>query len=725
MSNSLAKDPEFRAGLIGAGYISEYHIRALERLPNVQIRGIVDLDGSKAAAAAQRAGCKPFTSVADLLATGLDVVHVLTPPATHADLAIEALEAGCHVFVEKPLATSKEDADRIVAGAERVGKTVGVSHSELRDPFVRRALDLVRGGAIGKVCSFDYLRSTEFPPYAGGPLPPQYRDGGYLFRDIGVHALYLAEAFLGEIKNVSAEFLNTEHDPNLLFDQWRALIQCAHGSGQVQISTSVRPIQNRFVVQGTEGVLRADLLSLTVTVGKTTRFPTSIERVYNGMNESLQIGTQVPLNVLRVLLKKLRSFHGLQDLVAEFYKNLSQGEPAPITARAAAPIVDWVERSARLADAEKTRYLSRFPTELQAETLVTGATGFVGGALVQRLLAEGQSVRILARRQPSAQLMNDSRVEVVLGDLGDPAAIERAMRGIRLVYHVGAAMSGAPHDYERGTVVGTRNVVESALRHAVARMVYVSSASVLHAAIASPRKGKITEDWPLEPYPERRGLYSKSKLDAERIVTDAVRTRELPAVILRPGRVFGPGEPLMTPSVARELMNRYVILGNGRLLVPLVYIDDLVDALVQAARKEGIEGQVFHLVDPEGLSQNALLKAYQEHTQDSRRAVHVPRFVVSGLAIGIELMAKILSRSPPLSLHQVRSSLAPVTFDCRAARQTLGWQPRVGVRQGLRRTLESDQNQAEQMPCRSEEDQATEESAGHRGDPSVASAPSE
>ncbi len=100
---------KFVAGLVGAGAIAEHHAAALRGLPGVELLGVTDVDAEKARAFAERLGARAFPSLRALREAGADVVHVLTPPATHADLAVEALDLGCHVLVEKPLATSEED----------------------------------------------------------------------------------------------------------------------------------------------------------------------------------------------------------------------------------------------------------------------------------------------------------------------------------------------------------------------------------------------------------------------------------------------------------------------------------------------------------------------------------------------------------------------------------------------------------------------------------------
>jgi len=214
----------FRAGIVGAGHISEFHVQALRR-SGIEIVGVHDLDTAKAEALAARFELRTAGSVEELRANGANVIHVLTPPHTHAAVATQALEAGCHVFVEKPLATDAADCVRLRDLGAAKGLEVGVSHSLLFDPQVRSALEAVRRGALGEVVSVDILRSSMYPPYPGGPLPPQYRTAGYPFRDLGIHGLYVIEAFLGPIEHVDAMWRPGPGDGNLAFNDWRAQVR--------------------------------------------------------------------------------------------------------------------------------------------------------------------------------------------------------------------------------------------------------------------------------------------------------------------------------------------------------------------------------------------------------------------------------------------------------------------------------------------------------------------
>ena len=125
----------FRTALVGAGYIAPYHVQALARLPQVTLVGITDLDQERARRlASEHGGLTVFPSLAAMVEAGVDVVHVLTPPHAHAAVALEAMALGCDVLIEKPLATSVEEADRILEAARRGGTHVAVGHVERFQP---------------------------------------------------------------------------------------------------------------------------------------------------------------------------------------------------------------------------------------------------------------------------------------------------------------------------------------------------------------------------------------------------------------------------------------------------------------------------------------------------------------------------------------------------------------------------------------------------------------
>ncbi len=675
---------KLRIGIIGAGYVARYHIAALRRLDFVEIVGICDLDNKAAQVLASNFGIDFVTAdLAELGARQPHAMYVLTPPASHAALTLQALDMGCHVFVEKPMADSVAECDVMIARAREKGLQLSVDHSDHFDPMIMRALALVRSGRIGDVVAVDVLRSSDYPPYAGGPLPGMVRQGSYPFRDLGVHGLYVLESFLGAIDQLDVRYRASGRNANLKFDEWDARAQCADGMGRLLLSWNMRPMQNRLIVHGTRGIIEVDRFLQICRVQRVLPGPKFIGIVLTAFMTALRDIFRIPWNVLRFATGRLRPSPGIQHGAEAFARALHEGHPPPISAAEGRRPIALMDAVCAQADRERHDELeARFSEQPPVDALVTGAAGFLGRALVAALRARGQSVRILVRR--ADPLPERAGMQVVVGDLGDPRIVDHAVKGARIVYHVGAAMRGGPGDFEAGTVWGTRNVVDACIRHAAQRLVYVSSLSVLDHAGRDPAV-PMTEHSRFEPYPDRRGAYTQTKLTAEAMVADAINERALPAVILRPGQIVGPGAERVTPNGTLALAGRWIAVGSAAQTLPLVYVDDVVDALLLAAEAPAALGQIVNVVDPQIVTQGDYLARVKHKLGSELKLLRVPTAVFMLLAFGVELLGKLLRRSVPLTRYRVRSLRPLANFDITAARSKLGWEPRVGLQAGLGR----------------------------------------
>ena len=429
-----------RAGLVGAGYVSTYHARALRSLPFVEIVGVADPDETRAKVLAAQFGIpRVYPSLKAMAEARPNVIHVLTPPASHAALVLQALDMGCHVFVEKPMAETVADCDRMMARAREKGLVLSVNHSARMDPVVLEALELLRSGACGEITGADFFRSSDYPAYSGGPaIPPQFRSGSYPFQDLGVHALYLLEAFLGPIRRADIRFYASgKGDPNLVFDEWRGQLECEQGTGGLYISWNVRPIQNELIVHGTRGVMHVDCYLQTLTLRKTYPAPKPVQRILGAAFGSLRMLWKVTGNTIRFATKRLLPSPGIHLSVVKFHEALQKGDPPPVPAEEGRRAIALLEEVSQRADAARREYLAERPPVRPPRILVTGAAGFLGRALVARLRESGEPLRLLLRRPPATRPEDD--VHRVYGDLGDPAAVDRAVQGVDVVYHVGAA----------------------------------------------------------------------------------------------------------------------------------------------------------------------------------------------------------------------------------------------------------------------------------------------
>ena len=672
-----------RVVLVGAGYVAHHHMSALRRLAFVEVVGVCDRNLAAAEAFATRFAIPhAAANLAGLAMLRPAVVHVLTPPASHAAIALEALSMGCSVLVEKPMADSAAHCRVLMIEAAKRGLLLGVNHSDLYDPVLRRALDAARSGRIGRVLSVDVVRSSDYPPYAGGPLPTQVTQGSYPFRDLGVHGLYTLEAFLGEVRGLDVRFQASGHDPNLHFDQWQATAECANGTGRLWLSWATRPLENRLVVHGSDGRIEVDRFLQTCRVVRPLPGPKLAGILASGLAGAAATLAQVPWNVLRFATGRLRPSPGIQRAVEEFALAAFDNAAPPCDGEAALRVARLLDRVCAEPDRLLAARLAQQHEALRpADVLVTGGTGFLGSRLVSALRRKGLQVRVLARRQPPGWPA-DPGVQLVTGNLGDPVIVDHAVGGVATVYHLGAAMSGSRGDFEAGTVHGTRNVVAACTRHA-ARLVHVSSMGILDHA-GRDRSVPLREDSMRDPHPELRGEYTRAKLLAEDCVRGAAAAG-LPAVVVRPGQIFGPGAGHVPPNGVLALAGIWLAVGSGAQPLPLVYVDDVVDALLLAGSSEDATGRVFNIVDPTPISQAEYLRACR-NVAGCPPVVRVPAAAMLALAAGMELLGWLLRRPVPLTRYRVRSLRPLCNFDLGAAAR-LGWSPGIGSALGIALTF--------------------------------------
>jgi nucleoside-diphosphate-sugar epimerase/glyoxylase-like metal-dependent hydrolase (beta-lactamase superfamily II) len=319
--------------------------------------------------------------------------------------------------------------------------------------------------------------------------------------------------------------------------------------------------------------------------------------------------------------------------------------------------------------------------------LVTGGTGFVGSHLARRLADDGAVVTVFGRRLYAAPRVFHPRIRLVRGELADAAAVDAAVAGHDVVFHVGALSSpwGTQAAFARANVDGTRHVVDAALRHGVARVVHVSSTSIFFDG--TDRMG-VADDapWPARFFNE----YARSKAAAEDVVRAAV-DRGLDAVIVRARAVLGPGDTAILPRLlAAAARRRLPRIGTGDNVLDVTYVDNLVHALL-LARARGRAGQAYTITDCEPVAIWPLLDEITTALGLPPPRRRVSRGVVDALARASEFVHRALPGlgEPRLTRYGVALLSTSQTFDIRAAVDDLGYAPVVPPREGVRRTVEA------------------------------------
>jgi len=324
--------------------------------------------------------------------------------------------------------------------------------------------------------------------------------------------------------------------------------------------------------------------------------------------------------------------------------------------------------------------------------LVTGANGFVGSALVRRLLAHGEEhVRCLVRPGSDTSKLDGlvaahrDVVEIISGTLNRREDCVRALSGgVEVLYHLAASPGGAPADMFLNSVVGTKNLLEALVEVDVGiKVVYCSSFSVYGVADL-PRGATVDEETPLEPHPEERDMYSQSKLRQEQLVREYQAEHGFPLTVLRPGTVYGPGGGLISGRVGLELFGVFLHLGRGNAL-PLTYVDNCAEALVVAGKSDDAVGETFNVVDDDTVSSRQFLRRYRKQVK------RVP--VVPMPYVATQLMSRMVKWYSTYSKGQLPAIFTPYKtasmwkgnrFD-NSKLKRLGWTQVVSTEEGLAR----------------------------------------
>jgi len=315
--------------------------------------------------------------------------------------------------------------------------------------------------------------------------------------------------------------------------------------------------------------------------------------------------------------------------------------------------------------------------------LVSGATGFLGGHLAAALVARGYRVRALARTTSDVRGLVALGVEIVHGDLGDPASLRRAAEGQRLVFHTAGKVSdwGPREEFFRANVEGTANVVAACRAAGVGRLLHVSSLTVL----GLPRGGETVDE--SSPYGAHvRDPYSASKIEGERLARAAHGQGGLAVTVVRPGVIWGPGDTTIIPRFAALLRRgAFVYTDGGRNLVGMSHVANLSDGAILAAESPVAAGQVYHLTDGEELTAHDAVTALAAAIGVPAPRLSLPYWAVLGIAGVLEVAAwAVRSRRPPaMTRYGVRLVSCHCRYDLAKARRELGYAPRVSFRQGI------------------------------------------
>jgi nucleoside-diphosphate-sugar epimerase len=317
-----------------------------------------------------------------------------------------------------------------------------------------------------------------------------------------------------------------------------------------------------------------------------------------------------------------------------------------------------------------------------ASAFVTGGSGFIGGRLIERLLADGHSVRALARSEAAVARVRERGADPVRGELADTAAMRAGAEGCELAFHAAATLGdwGEPEKFRRGNVEGTSNVLQACSEARVRRFVHVGTEAAL---MAGEPLVEVDETAPLRP--DSPALYSATKARAEQLVLAANRDG-FETVVVRPRFVWGVGDTTLLPTLTEMVRSgRFAWIGGGRHRTSTTHVDNTVEGLVLGATR-GTPGNAYFVTDGEPVVFRefvSTLIATQGLTPPKRS---IPTWIGRLLASAGEAAWKRLPLPgrPPLTRFAFWVSSQECTIRIGKAREQLGYSPVTPIAAGLR-----------------------------------------
>jgi nucleoside-diphosphate-sugar epimerase len=325
-------------------------------------------------------------------------------------------------------------------------------------------------------------------------------------------------------------------------------------------------------------------------------------------------------------------------------------------------------------------------------SLITGASGFIGAHLVKALVRQGHQVKVLVRPTSDISLLEKLGVEMVQGNLGQDNVLRKAVAGAECVYHLAAGTSKhrlSKADYYTRNREATKNLGVAALEAGVKRFVYASSVGVY----GMNTNRAIDENTP--PCPD--SYYRETKLAGEKELLRLQRDGGLPVVIVRLGHVYGPGSRVWL-GLYRKIQKRDLrIIGSGKNHDHFIYIDDVVEGLLKCGRREGIEGKIYILTAPQPSTLNEMVAAIASALGVDSSFGHLPAFPFRAYRRFTQFVYRTFGVQLPRAGYYDMFLIDHICTSTNT-RDDLDFVPRVGLAEGVRRQIEWYRDEGEIEP---------------------------
>ncbi len=676
--------------IVGAGGISESHIRILKSLPWIQVTAIVDPQLDMAERLAKLWGVEAaYADPTEVIAKKLcDVAHILVPPHKHKEAALPYIEAGIHVLIEKPMCLNVADALALKAAAQKHGVMIGVNQNTAFTPAHLRIKEIIRENALGKIQHINCHWNTDLSLLAGKKYTHwMFQAPQNIFFEQAVHPLSQIYDLIGEMRECKVLTQNPiQLAPGLdFFSTWHVSMICEHATSQFFYSIGQEfPTIGMFVICE-NGTITVDVMRNRVVVETSTK-----GRDFIDYHTGLAISRQVAKQSYQSLRDELKAAFGLRypadwqavgmrNSIESFYQGL-EAKKLPVDVDFGTEVVRMCERiteGVAILEPSPSRSIEiKEAWQDSADVAVFGGTGFIGRHIVKRLVEAGLRVNVMARGSRGLpEIFSHELVRCYPGNIANPHDVEKVIGDAPYVIDLAFSFGDSSWEYlEQVGIGGARNVAECCLRKKVKRLIYTSTIGVLDMSTSSHI---IKDSTGPDPLFENRDPYSKFKSICEHFLLEMYREKGLNVCIFRPGLVIGEDGNPYHSGVAKFYNKQHATcLSEGTHPLPFVLVKDTAEAYYQALTQPEIDGKSYNLVGDVRLTAREYVAELAKVMERPIKFVEVPAWKMKFMGVMRWVLKMACGRFEPLpNFHDINCAGLYGQFDNQAVKQDLSWHP--------------------------------------------------
>ena len=679
---SGAQARSLNIGIIGCGRIAEHHLRFISRTAGARVAALSDPMMNKARDLAERFGvANVYSCHGEMLnSSALDAVHILTPPEFHYAQALDAIERGVHVLIEKPCTIRAHELEDLYRRADARGVRLCPDFIQLFNPTFLKGASLIDSGTLGKVVHIEShlsvdLNTPEVRQAIG--LPWRFNLPGGILHDNITHPLYMCLRWLENPLRLTVSARSHDLLPQRLTDHLSIMLEGKNATASIVLSGMIKPEPYYIKVFCERGSVLIDFNTSTILMTRHGVLPRFVRRAVANFHEASRLFVSGIGNMIKFARGKLLPYQGLEMLIPQFYRCIRDEAEVPVSRELAISVARAEEEI--FAQAGKLHLdTGNRPSRQQSvsrpeKILLTGATGYLGSAVARRLVREGYYVRGFARQLSHTEKLENLGVELVYGDLRSRDTLAAAAAGMDIIIHAGAALHGSADFMLDCTINGAKNVAAVAKSCAVNRVIYISSMSVYDCS--NRRHGEvISEDSPLEESPESRGTYSLAKRRAEEEALSRLNDGPPYWTILRPSVIVGEGHDIFSP-LGKKLGNWLFCPGPKNRMLRLIHIADVADAIVNVIQNAATRSRVFNLVGESVTQQKFIDQFVRKSGYDNLRVVPIPHWLAGAMLLVLRALRLVSGKVPSISQRRLASLYRGAEANSDALRAATGWQP--------------------------------------------------